>query len=106
MTTESRAAMKREPTFGMLSLTAPVIGGLIIFLLLGVFPSFPLSFILSLLIVPLTPICGAGFAVTALIRREKYWALPCVCLLLNLVIMYFVFGQMFGKDSHFIGSMG
>jgi hypothetical protein len=71
-----------------------------------VLSDFQYGFILGLCILPLTPICGVGFAVAAWVRHEKYQALPWIGLLLNLVVMYFIFGQLFSKGSHFIGSMG
>ena len=88
MTTEFRASAKRDPWFGMLSVMAPFIGWFLGLTFLSLLSFWDLSF-LSLYILPLTPICGIGFAVAAWKRHEKHWALPWIGLLLNLAILCF-----------------
>src|SRR5438270_135065 len=102
MTDESKAAVPRAPTYGILSIAAPFIGAFMIFVLLWGIPDFPLSFILALFIIPLSPICGIGFAVAAGIRGERYFAIRAVGLLINLAVI----ALLIANRNHVIGSFG
>jgi hypothetical protein len=82
MTTEFKASAKHDPWFGVLSVTAPFI-------------SLPLSIVVFLPLLGLTPIVGVGCAVAAWIRHEKQWALPWIGLLLNLALLFFLFRYAF-----------
>jgi hypothetical protein len=99
MATEPNPAIKRSPVFGKLSLAAPFIGGILIFILLKL-PD--MGFILGLYMIPLTPICGVGFAVAGCVRREQHWFLPWIGLLFNLAILLLLWVE---RDN-IIGSPG
>lgn len=102
MTTEPKSASARSPTFGSLSIAAPFTGALLILILLWGMPAFPLSFILTLFLIPLSPICGVGFAVVAAIRRERYSAVWLLGLVINLVAVCILIAN----RNHIIGSFG
>jgi hypothetical protein len=108
MTTDSKPIKACTPKFGQLSIAAPFIGAISAALLFGVFfQSAPIA-IFAFLLIPLSPICGVVFAVMAWKRREPYWALPVIGLLINFAaifgLCYFAFLVFTGKIDLFKGT--
>ena len=69
---------------------APFLGGLLFYIF-----SF-LPFILGLVILPVAPVFGVGFAVAAFLRQERYSALPWIGLIFNLAVGCCVCGMLSG----------
>lgn len=90
MSDESLATIKRKPAFGTLSIAAPVIGGLICYLIVWVWSDFEYC-MLGFVFLGLAPFFGVGFALVALARREKYQALSWIGLVVNVVVLYLLF---------------
>ena len=100
--TPAYSETRRAPTCGILSIAAPFIGAFLFWVLMWVFTDFSLSFVLGLSLIPLSPMCGVGFAVAAWIRRERCWLFPWIGLFINLALLCWVF---INRD-HMIGSFG
>jgi hypothetical protein len=92
----------RSAVCGTLSVSAPFIGAFLFFVLIRVFTDSPLSFVLALSLIPLSPLCGVIFAVVALIRRERFRFFAWIGMVVNLALILFVFVN----RNHIIGSMG
>ena len=90
MITESKSTVAVVPTFGALSVAVPFIGVFLFLLLASLFSTVAFAFIVAILIIPLSPICGVVFAVVAWKRGERYWALRWIGLLINLAAIYFL----------------
>ena len=83
---------KRAPICGVLSIAATVSSGLIFYSFIKLHPdtSGPLGAEKLRFVQEFTPICGlAGLvlAIVALIRRERFWILPLLALLLGLALV-------------------
>jgi hypothetical protein len=89
--TQPGPMVARPSTFGALSIAAPFIGGVLVYLLIFHSDQIVPAYILGLLLVPLSPICGVIFAVVAWIRREPSWIFPWIGLLLNLGVLLFLY---------------
>jgi hypothetical protein len=87
MTTQVATRARRPAICGTLSITAPFIGAILCYVLIWVSPT---GFVLGLLLIPLSLICGVVFAVSAWIRRERYWLLPSIGLPMNLALTLWV----------------
>ena len=88
----------------VLSICAPFIGALLFYItewILAASFEIPFAFELGLLLIPITPICGVGFAIAARIRRERFRVLPWLGLLINLALICYVIA-----NRNTIGSLG
>ena len=83
---------KRVPICGVLSVAATVSSALILYLFIKLHPdtSGPLGAEKLRFVQAFVPFCGlAGlvFAIVALMRRERFWILPLLALLLGLALV-------------------
>jgi hypothetical protein len=87
MNDESEPTLSRAPTFGILSITAPLIGIVLIWVLLLLGSESEFGCLTALLLIPLTPVFGIVLAVGAWIRRERHRALPWVGAFINSTLL-------------------
>jgi hypothetical protein len=93
MTTQIAKRPRRPPRFGTLSVAAPFIGAFLSYVLLSLSASSedsPVAFLLGLLLFPLSLLSGVAFAASAWIRRERFWLLPSIGLLINLALVLWI----------------
>jgi hypothetical protein len=105
MDTKSQQITRRVPIFGILSICAPFIGALLFYVTVWILAAsleIPFAFAFGLLLIPITPLCGVGFAITAWIRGERYRVLPWLGLLINLALISWVIAN----RNNMFGSMG
>jgi hypothetical protein len=106
MANESKPELGPAPLFGPLSVVTPVAGGFILCALLladnYVFNTGVLSILAYVILVPLSLGAGTIFAIVALLRREKHWALPVIGLVINLpTLLYCLSLLKHNGDYHF-----
>lgn len=75
--------VNKSTLFGKLSVAAPLIGVLLIFMCSPHYDSIEVVFC----ILALSALVGFASAITAWIRHEKYWGLRLIGLLLNLAVL-------------------
>ena len=80
---KNKAIVGRKPIFGTLSVAAPFIGGVLVYLLIW----HANSFFVGLFMVPLSLICGATLAIVAWLRRERSRWLARIGLLRNSALL-------------------
>ena len=91
--TNAPAKERRAPTVGMFSFAAPFIAGICILL--------SDSFVfLALVLIPLILIGGMILALIALIRRERYLALPIFGLVAGASLLTWVVHRILSSDWH------
>jgi hypothetical protein len=106
MANESKPASGPAPLFGPLSVVTPIVGGFILCALLladnYVFNTGTLSVLSYVILVPLSLGAGTIFAIVALLRREQYWALAVIGLVINLpTLLYCLSLLKHNGDYHF-----
>lgn len=102
MDKSSQQTKTMPPTFGLLSVFAPVIGAFLFYFTELILCDFiPFAFLLLILIVPMTPLCGIGFAIMSWLRHERYFVLAYIGLILNLVFGYFCIVNLFKSFKYF-----
>jgi hypothetical protein len=83
---KNKAVVSRNPIFGTLSVAAPFLGGVLVYLLI----CQANSFFVGLFMVPLSLIGGATLAIVAWLRRERYRSLAWIGLPLNSALLILV----------------
>jgi hypothetical protein len=83
---KNKAIVGRKPIFGTLSVAAPFLGGVLVYLLI----CQANSFFVGLFMVPLSLIGGATLAIVAWLRRERYRWLAWIGLPLNSALLILV----------------
>jgi hypothetical protein len=106
MANKSKPELGPAPLFGPLSVVTPIVGGFMLCALLladnYVFNTGALTVLSYVILVPLSLGAGAAFAIVALLRREQYWALPVVGLVINLPTLLYALSLLrHNGDYHF-----
>ena len=83
---KNKALVDRNPIFGTLSVAAPFLGGVLVYLLI----CQANSFFVGLFMVPLSLICGVILAIMAWLRGERSRWLAWIGLLLNSTLLILV----------------
>jgi len=100
MAIEIEPAKQRAPIFGGLSIIAPVFSGLFVLLSAFVFADNFNLMMLCLMLIPAPPVLGIVFAIVGVLRREGFWALPWIGLIVNLALLIWGVSQLKNVQLH------
>src|SRR5262245_9669225 len=87
-TSQSRSPIARGPTFGLSSVASPFVGALLFYVVVWGAQS-----LIGLLLLPLTPVAGAAFAVVSWFRGERHPWVAGLGFLFNTAIMVYLYVQ-------------